>query len=220
MDAQLALICFLTFVIHLIGTLAYSVPLTGIRTRRSAVSFALFNVLVLVSRTSNSFQGPLLAKWVEQNRAPSASHSLLADSRWLLLSATVATVLRPFLIPTFQRLFSRAVLHFQVHRSIPRLLLHGLSRGGVTHIRDAVSLRAAANLTQLRLEHVVSPGVMMMKMVTVALWTVGVFASLYAGYLRPELRVTALDAIAFRIAHVGIAFGIKRKMRRPKLPAG
>jgi hypothetical protein len=33
MDTQLALICFLTFVIHLIGTLAYSVPLTGIRTR-------------------------------------------------------------------------------------------------------------------------------------------------------------------------------------------
>jgi hypothetical protein len=90
MNAQLALICFLTFLIHLIGTLAYSVPLTGIRTRRIAVSFALFNVLVLVSRTSNSFQSPFLAKRVEQNLAQSGSHGLLADFRWLLLSPTSA----------------------------------------------------------------------------------------------------------------------------------
>ena len=32
---------------------------------------------------------------------------------------------------------------------------------------------------------------MALNMVAVALWTVGVFASLYAGYLKPELRVTA-----------------------------
>ena len=62
MDTQLVTICLLTFVIHLVGTLAYSVRIAGVRTRRIAVSFALFNILVLVSRTSNSFQGPFLAK--------------------------------------------------------------------------------------------------------------------------------------------------------------
>lgn len=34
MDTQLFLICFLTFVIHLIGTLAYSVRIAGVRTKR------------------------------------------------------------------------------------------------------------------------------------------------------------------------------------------
>ena len=42
MDLQLLVICILTFVIHLIGTLAYAVRIAGIRTRRIAVSFALF----------------------------------------------------------------------------------------------------------------------------------------------------------------------------------
>ena len=51
MDAQLAALCALTFVIHLIGTLAYAVRIAGVRTRRIAVSFALFNVLAPVSRT-------------------------------------------------------------------------------------------------------------------------------------------------------------------------
>lgn len=58
MDKQLLLICALTFIIHIIGTLAYSVRIAGIRTRRIAVSLALFSILMLLSRTSNSFLGP------------------------------------------------------------------------------------------------------------------------------------------------------------------
>ena len=104
---------------------------------------------------------------------------------------TLATVFGAFLIPTFQRLFSRAVLHFQIHRSIPRLLIHGFFQGGIAHIRDAVSVPAHANVTQLRLGHGLSGRVILLNIIAVALWTVGVFASLYAGYLNPELRVTA-----------------------------
>jgi Amj-like protein len=61
MDFGLLGICALTFVIHLIGTLAYSVRIAGTRTRRIALSLSLFNILVLVSRTSNSFHASLLA---------------------------------------------------------------------------------------------------------------------------------------------------------------
>ena len=68
MDPGLLVICGLTFVIHLIGTLAYSVRIAGSRTGRIALSLSLFNILILVSRTSNSFQAPLLAKRVEQHR--------------------------------------------------------------------------------------------------------------------------------------------------------
>jgi Alternate to MurJ len=75
MDWQLIGLCF---VIQLIGTLAYVVRIAGVRTRRIAVSFALFNVLVLVSRTSNSFQGPFLT-------SPRSRRPLLA----LPTSATV-----------------------------------------------------------------------------------------------------------------------------------
>jgi hypothetical protein len=191
MDTNLAIICVLTFVIHLIGTLAYSVRIAGVRTRRIAVSFALFNILVLVSRTSNSFQGPFLAKRVEKNLLHPAASGLISDFRWLLLSATLATVVGAFLIPTFQRLFSRAVQDFQTHRSIPRLLLHICFRGGLAHIKDSVVMPAATNVTALRAGHGISAGTIVMNIVAVSLWTVGVFAALYAGYLNPQLRVTS-----------------------------
>ena len=191
MDTQLLVICILTFVIHLIGTLAYAVRIAGVRTRRIAVSFALFNILVLVSRTSNSFQGPFLAKRIESNISHGISYGLLSDFRWLLLSATLATVVGALLIPTFQRIFSRAVLHFQVHRSIPRLLMHGFFKGGIAQLRDVASVPAASNFTQMRVGHGLSPWVIVLNIVAVALWTIGVFASLYAGYLNPQLRVTS-----------------------------
>jgi hypothetical protein len=135
MDTPLLVICGLTFVIHVIATLAYAVRIAGVRTRRIAVSFSLFGIIALVSRTANSFQGPFIAKRVELDIAHHMEHGLLGDFRLFLLTATVASTVGAFLIPTFQRYFSRAVDHFQANRSIPRLLLHIFSRGGVSYIR-------------------------------------------------------------------------------------
>ena len=191
MDTQLLLICFLTFVIHLVGTLAYSVRIAGVRTRRIAVSLALFSILMLVSRTSNSFLGPFLAKRVESNLEGQASTALLGDFRWLLVSASLATILGALLIPTFQRVFCRAVLHFQVHRSIPRLVMHGFFKGGLSYVRDVASVPAARNVSELRGGHGVSGRITALNVGATALWTVGVFASLYAGALDPSVRVTS-----------------------------
>ncbi len=63
---SIVLVSVLAFIGYLIGTLAYSVRIVGTRTGRIAVSFSLFGVLALVSRTANTFQGPILAKQVEQ----------------------------------------------------------------------------------------------------------------------------------------------------------
>jgi hypothetical protein len=188
-DLQLIFLCFLTFVIHLIGTLAYSVRIAGVRTRRIAVSLALFSILVLVSRTSNSLLGPFLAKRVETSLLNGPS--LLTDFRWLLISASIATVIGALLIPTFQRVFCRAVLHFQIHRSVPKLIIHGFFKGGISYIRDVASAPSKANVSGSYKGHGVSISITLLNIGATALWTVGVFASLYAGMLESEVRVTS-----------------------------
>ena len=192
MDKQLLLICALTFIIHIIGTLAYSVRIAGIRTRRIAVSLALFSILMLLSRTSNSFLGPFLAKRVETGIDQHvAASTLLIDFRWLLFSASLATILGAILIPTFQRAFCRAVEHFQVHRSVPKLLLHAVFKGGLSYLKTSASLPKPANVTGLRQNSGVSVSMTAMNVIATALWTVGVFAALYAGVLDPGVRVTS-----------------------------
>jgi Alternate to MurJ len=190
-DTQLLIICILTFLIHLIGTLAYAARIAGVRTRRIAIAFSLFNILILVSRTSNSFQGPFLAKRIENNIALGASHGLLSDFRWMLWSATLATIVGALLIPTFQRLFSHAVLDFQQNRSVSRLLLRIFFKAGLAQLKDVASMPAAANITRIRAAQGISPWVVALNVAAIALWTTGVFAALYAGYLNPELRVTS-----------------------------
>jgi hypothetical protein len=142
MDANLLIICLLTFVIHMVGTLAYAVRIAGVRTRRIAISFSLFNILVLVSRTSNSFQGPFLAKRIEARlMGGHAASPLLQDFRWLLLTTSLATVAGAVLIPTFQRLFSGAVRQFQVHRSLPRLARLALTSRGAAFLKGLCGCR-------------------------------------------------------------------------------
>jgi len=191
MDAQLLAICLLTAGINLIGALAYAARIAGVRTRRIAMSFALFNILVLVSRLSNSILAPFLAKRIEVRLASGGGEALLGDFRMVLLSASIAVFVGILLVPTGQRLFARAIGYFQEHRSTTRMLLASATPSGMRTIRDSLAMPHASQLRELAKPRGVGWGVLLANCLAQALLTVGVLASLYAGYLNPEFRVTA-----------------------------
>ena len=153
MDGQLALLFALTFVINLVGSLAYSVRIAGVRTLRIAISLSLFNILLLVSRTANSFQAPILAKRVESSLA-AAAKAPANDFRWLLAAASLATIVGAVLTPTCQRLFTRAVKKFAEDRSVARLVLRLFSPAGLAAVRDAV---AVPSMRTVHAPHAPSP---------------------------------------------------------------
>lgn len=191
MDLQLVVICLLTGAINLIGTLAYGARIAGVRTRRIAMSFALFNILVLVSRTSNSFLGPFLAKRIENRLASGGGAALADDFRIVLASATLSVLLGILLVPTAQRMFARAIGYFQKNRSTAQMILRTASPAGLHAFRESVSLPRLGHLRDLRQPVGVGWGVLLANVLAQALITVGVLASLYAGYLNPQFRVTA-----------------------------
>ncbi len=190
-DTQLIMICFLTVSINFIGTLAYAARIAGVRTKRIAMSFALFNILVLISRTSNGFLGPFLAKRTESRLVAGGGDALLDDFRLVLLSASVAVCVGIVLIPTGQRLFVRAIGFFQTHRSTGRLLLRSASPAGMKTVRQSLSWPSAGHVTGWSKPSGVGWNVLLANCLAQALLTVGVIASIYAGYLNPEFRVTA-----------------------------
>ncbi|MEM5502411.1 MULTISPECIES: lipid II flippase Amj family protein [Ahrensia] len=191
MDVQLLAILFLTFIIHLIGTLAYGFRIAGVRSRQIAIAFSIFNVMVLVSRISNSFQGPLLAKRVENTINAHAVHNLLNDFMLILLAASAATIIGGLLIPTVQRFGSVAVESFRKNRSMPALIIRLATPRGISAITSSVALPRWQNITQLSIKSEFPAKIIILNVLATALWTVGVLASIYAGYLEPEFRVTA-----------------------------
>ncbi len=190
MSLQIFLVILLTFLINLITTLSYSVRIVGIRTGRIAISFALFNILVLISRTANGFQAPLLASSIERNIKDGLASNIM-DFRMIILSCTVATLVGGLMIPSFQRLLSGAVNKFSVYKSVPKVLFYGFTKGGITYIKENVVVPHPRNVTQIDFRNDFPWRVFLMNVVAVAIITVGVISSLYAGYLNPDLRTTS-----------------------------
>lgn len=195
MANQIIIVLILVFLINLITTLSYSVRIVGIRTGRIAVSFALFNILVLISRTAYGFQAPLLAKTIENNIISGAGENLL-EFRLLIFACSVATIAGGLLIPSFQRILSIAVDKFSVYQSVPALLLHSFSKVGVTSIKDNIVIPSTKNIAGISLKRDFPWRVFIMNIVAVAIITVGVLSALYAGYINPEFRTTASNLSA------------------------
>lgn len=204
MDWNLAVICGLTGVINLIGALAYAARIAGVKTRRIAMSFALFNMLVLVSRLSNGLLAPLVAKRVERAIAGGGREHLLADFRWLMMSASVAVLIGIGLVPMAQRLFSSAIGTMRKRPSLVRIAACGMTPAGLKAIRRSAVLPKPRTLLAMKRPKEVGWGILIANAVAQGLLVVGVFASLYAGYLVPEFRVTAsqLSAVINGLATV------------------
>jgi len=196
MTTSIIIVLILTFAINLITTLSYSVRIVGIRTGRIAVSFALFNILVLVSRTANGFQAPLLAKTVENDINSGVADHALAF-RLIIFSCTIATIVGAFLIPTFQRVLSKAVLNFSEHKSMSKLLFHGFSKAGILYFKDNLAIPSKQNLSQLKSETQFPWRIFILNIFAVAILTIGVLSAMYASYYNPQYRSTASNLSAF-----------------------
>jgi len=203
MTGQIIIVLVLVFLINLITTLSYSVRIVGIRTGRIAVSFALFNILVLISRTAYGFQAPLLAKTIENNINSGLGENLF-EFRLIILACSVATIIGGLLIPTFQRILSIAVEKFSIYKSVPSLLLHSFSKGGVASIKESIVIPSTKNIAHISLKTDFPWRVFVMNIVAVSIITVGVISALYAGYISPEFRATAsnLSAIINGVATI------------------
>ncbi|MTI30634.1 lipid II flippase Amj family protein [Xanthovirga aplysinae] len=189
MSLQIIIVILLTFIIHLISTLSYSVRIVGTRTGKIAISFALFNIMVLISRTSNSFQAPLLAKWVENN-INADIHPGNFEIRLIILATSLATIFGAIMIPTFQRILSKAVINFSLQKSIPKLILHSFTKTGIKQIRREIKVPHKDNFKFISKFHFPIK-IFIFNILAVAILTVGVLSSLYAGFITPELRTTA-----------------------------
>jgi len=179
----------LTLVIHAVDTMSYSVRVAGVQTRRLAVAFSLFNIIVLISRTANLIQAPIVGSLVDQAVALRRSAILLGDFRLIILSATAGSVLGALLIPAFVDLLGQGIKAVEGSGSVPRVLIKSLSPGRILHVLRGLRL-PRWEPGHLSLEGL-PRGVLLLNVLATAIYTIGVLAAVYAGALVPEFRLTA-----------------------------
>ncbi|CAH0344353.1 DUF2837 family protein [Bacillus sp. CECT 9360] len=120
MDSLLVQLIILTAVIHIVDTLSYSVRLNSVKSGKFSLSLSLFNSFVLLSRTANMLQAPLIGSLVGLHIA--RNEDPITEISWVLLAATTGTLLGILLIPTFLKIFAAAVNKLEVKGSVPSIL--------------------------------------------------------------------------------------------------
>lgn len=183
-------LCFFIAVIHLIATLSYGVRIAGARTGKVAFCLSLFNILVLVSRTSNTLLTPALSKRVESGIDSGLTGGLQHEFHLLILSASVATLLGAALIPMFQRYVTAVVGSFDRFPSLPIMVRFALSGPGLKALGSSWTVPSKANFNFLRAGHRLPWNIFTMNVIGSALLATGVLSSLYAGVYAPDLRMT------------------------------
>lgn len=204
---NLYIVFILTLLMHFIATLAYAVRVVGLRTGRLTATAALFNLVMLVSRAAHAVQGPLLASKVDTDLKNGVSwESVCMDFRWILIASTLGTLLGAVFFPTFRRSFQRWVQHFDLERSVPRLILHSFSRTGIRVLKNQLKAPTRTAVRQLIALKDLPVRILLLNLVCVTLLTAGSLAALYAAYFQPDLRLTSsqLAPLVTGIATLGL----------------
>lgn len=224
---RLLIVAALTAVIHFINTLAYAIRISGVRTRRLATAFSIFNVIFLVASTANTIQAPILASIVEMviktgqtqtgvrvtdaQLVNSAVYQALLASlsdniRIVILAATAGTIIAAALIPAFVNIFNRAIFLFEETGSVPRMLgsiiispRRFMKIGGQIYLPGRSSLKIAA-----KKKIAIPKTFLFLNIIVTGVYTTGVLSAIYAGALFPGFRSTAtlLSAVVNGVATI------------------
>lgn len=187
---RLLMVAIFTATIHMVDTLSYSVRLAGIKTKRLAMAISLFNIIVLISRTANMIQAPLLGSIVDNAINLENTSVLLLQFRWIILSATLGSIMGALLLPSFVTMFSKGILILEKTGSISQLIEKVIFQEPAKKIKQSLRRPRISMIKTLRLNKI-PPTFLLLNLVITSISTIGVLAAIYAGAIVPQYRITA-----------------------------
>lgn len=178
----------LTIAIHIVDTFAYSVRLNTVKSGQVALSFSLFNMFVLLSRTANTFQAPLVGSIIGKSNAQNIDP--LGEMRLIILAASLGTLLGIVLIPTFLRVFEKAVTRLALTGSVPSLVIEALHVNNIKRMVKSAARPSKSMLEKLRFRQI-PKRILLINIVVTGIYTIGVLAANYATTMVPEESMLA-----------------------------
>lgn len=176
----------LTIIIHIIDTLAYSVRLNSVKSGNFALSLSLFNLIVLISRTANMLQGPLIGKMID--KSINIKYNPINEVRYVILATTAGTLIGIVLIPTFLRLFSKSVSRLEETGSIPNLVVQSLSIANIKRVAKNTVMPRKNMISDLRYKNIPKKLLLLNALIT-GIYTIGVLSAYYASIYDPDDRL-------------------------------
>jgi len=113
----------------IIDTLSYGVRTAGVLAKRLAISLALFNVLVIISRTSNLAQAPILGNFPDKvDQGAYQAGEVLVALRIDLGFIIGGVIIGALITPTVITMLRRAIEVMEEKGSLPPTVFYGVKR--------------------------------------------------------------------------------------------
>lgn len=199
-----------TVIIHFVDTLSYSVRLNSVKSGNFALSLSLFNIIVLVSRTANIFQAPLIGTIMDMSIKE--GYDPIWDIRKVIFATTAGTILGIIFIPTFLKLFSKAVSRLEESGSIPSLVVQSLSLANVKRIAKSTVKPSKTMVEGLGFKNIPKKLLLLNALIT-GVYTIGSMAAFYSTIYAPDksLALSASSGMINGIASILLTMFIDPK---------
>lgn len=145
--------------------------------------FLCLTYFVLVSRTANTFQAPLIGIII--GVSISNGSDPINDLRKVILASTLGTLIGILLIPTFLRVFEVAVKRLETSGPVPSLVVEALQINNIRRMVKSATRPTKTMLQRLRYREIPKRLLVMNALVT-GIYTVGVLAANYSAILVSE----------------------------------
>ncbi|MED2974253.1 lipid II flippase Amj family protein [Fictibacillus sp. B-59209] len=186
LTGKVIIISISLLIITVIETLAYSTRISGARVKLIATALSLFSTMVIVSRFSTMIQQPLTAKLIAE--APDSNKLSLIEGQYRVLIGvtSLGVIIGIMLFPTFITIFSRAIVQLSNERgSIIKLLVKHLNLSGFKKLIKCIRIPKISYLDGITLS-TIPKRLFFVNVVISAVFTIGVFSSIYASMLVPK----------------------------------
>jgi hypothetical protein len=175
--------------LHFIDTLSYSIRLNAVKSGQFALSISLFNTISLITRISNTLFLPAIGDLIGY----SIHHHVdpIWQLRQILLGSTIGACIGAAFIPTFLKIFGKAVNRLELVGSVPALLVQSLSISNIRRISNSATVPRPKLLEGLRFRYI-PKRLLLVNVIITSVYTVGVLASNYAATLVPQQHQLAV----------------------------
>jgi hypothetical protein len=188
---QVLLAGVLLGVMSIVDTLSYAVRTAGVLTKRLAISLALFNILVIFSRTSNLASAPILGNFPDKvNQGVYAAADVLKALRVDLLFIVAGVLVGALITPSVIGAFGRGIKVLEEKGSLPPTVWYALVR--FWRIKDYLRLPNFSRLPQYFDFRSLPIGFLIFNIFVTCFYSIGVMSTVLAASWNHALAGTAI----------------------------
>lgn len=208
--ASIIIVCFLTAFINWVNVVIISTRIVGVQTRKVASSNSVFNIIALAANVAGATQAPLLAKTIEKSIIEGHQpYNFLF--RLIIFSATIGSIAGAFSIPSLHRILKKGVESLYRQQSVLKVITASLRPSSFAKIKQHLAFPNGENFRRLSSYQDMPVKLLVINILVYGFITISILSCLYAGYLNPLLRTTALslNGVALGLGTLGMMLFIE-----------